>query len=1011
MLAAILAVVALVTSFAVATVVFLDERGTAGLTTELETRAGADLALRASLDRAEDAAAQDAEVRAAIDRTFAATGVDFTVTRSLESEAYYKVPAVGDELRTGGPAVAASYVDLESRAQFETGGVPADDHEVAVQADAAALIGLEVGDEVLLNDVLFTVSGTWRALDPLDPRWYGDEIVATGGEARLGPFVIDESGWSQFGSPPVAIWTLAPASLNEITATNFESVISAWDRAQDAWRGTVSEYETIAIQRRLARTLDEFAVRIDGLRAIEPVAFVLMAGSALVALSQVIQLLVATRERESELFWARGQSPVGVARRLTLEVAVAALLGAVLGGAAVIGGMIGLGQSASLTGIRSNALAVPSIVVGGAILVAAIVAYRSALSVSTPTRGGRAEGRVRRVAIPGVIALVSIAAVLSVWQLRLYGSPLTPSADGSSSIDPIAVAAPALALVAVVLIGLAVFPALVRVYDRRTSAGGVRAHLSARTLVRDARRVVAPLVVVALAVGSATVAATFSATWSTAFDRSAELHAGADLRVSSRFSPLSAAQREAVGRTDGVQIVAPVDVQTLSVGTVTGTTLAATPGAVRELITTAGGTFSPEDAASAIALEQPGPVIAEGTESVTVRVEALGFVEPPTLGAWIADELGGLHPVTFGEPEEEPEGVLAYTAPLDGEVGTLLAFDVGLPVQDVENRPSFRLLELVAATSAGEDTQKLDQFWVVDTLRSQLYPPIMFADGSGFTLDFGLPSVRMTAAIDGTAVDQLRPEVLVSQRLATLLELKEGDLIAFSIRDGVERINAFVAGIVPAIPGARTGSAVLMDLAVNNHLQLRTERVPGQTTDLWVSTDDPEKVREEIRPALPANTRIDTSADLVGRQVLGAASIALWGAAVCCLLIAIVAVSSASQSRVRWGRNDIASLRAVGLGARDQSAVLLREFGVVLGAATVIGFVAGAVVSVLTVPELARAAVDRSYLESETGLSIDWLGLGMLLLALATGVALVLAGLTRRVRVLASTSLPSEGHE
>jgi predicted lysophospholipase L1 biosynthesis ABC-type transport system permease subunit len=202
-----------------------------------------------------------------------------------------------------------------------------------------------------------------------------------------------------------------------------------------------------------------------------------------------------------------------------------------------------------------------------------------------------------------------------------------------------------------------------------------------------------------------------------------------------------------------------------------------------------------------------------------------------------------------------------------------------------------------------------------------------------------------------------------------------------------------------------------MDLAVNNHLQLRTERVPGQTTDLWVSTDDPEKVREEIRPALPANTRIDTSADLVGRQVLGAASIALWGAAVCCLLIAIVAVSSASQSRVRWGRNDIASLRAIGLGARDQSAVLLREFGVVLGAATVLGFVAGAVVSVLTVPELARAAVDRSYLESETGLGVDWLGLGMLLLVLAMGVALVLAGLTRRVRVIASTSLPSEGHE
>jgi hypothetical protein len=69
------------------------------------------------------------------------------------------------------------------------------------------------------------------------------------------------------------------------------------------------------------------------------------------------------------------------------------------------------------------------------------------------------------------------------------------------------------------------------------------------------------------------------------------------------------------------------------------------------------------------------------------------------------------------------------------------------------------------------------------------------------------------------------------------------------------------------------------------------------------------------------------------------------------------------------------------------------------------------VVSVLTVPELARAAVDRSYLESESGLAMDWVGWGMLLLALAAGVALILAGLSRRVRILAATSLPSEGHE
>jgi predicted lysophospholipase L1 biosynthesis ABC-type transport system permease subunit len=170
-------------------------------------------------------------------------------------------------------------------------------------------------------------------------------------------------------------------------------------------------------------------------------------------------------------------------------------------------------------------------------------------------------------------------------------------------------------------------------------------------------------------------------------------------------------------------------------------------------------------------------------------------------------------------------------------------------------------------------------------------------------------------------------------------------------------------------------------------------------------------VRDSIRPSLPASARIDSSDDPVGRQVLGAASIALWTAALCCLLIALVAVGSASSSRLRWGRNDVASLRAIGMSAREQSTTVLREMALVLSVAAVAGIVAGVLVSVLTVPELARAAVDRAYLSLGAGLSVDWLGLGLLLGALAVGITVILVDLSRRVRKLASTSLPSEGHE
>ena len=981
-LAAILVVVALVCGFSVATSVFIEDRATQGLRSELALRAGDDLALRASLDLADNAEQQDDEVRDAIAEQLAPTGIRFTVTRTLESGAFYQLN------RESGAASAATIDDLESRAEFETGSVAQGPNETAVQADAAAALGLTVGDEVVINEVPFRVSGTWRALDPLDPRWYGDETVATGGTDRKGPFVITEAAWAQFDPGPTAVWTIVPVSIDEFTATNSVLVGPAWATAKEDWRGEVSESNSLAIQRRLARTLDEFAARIEGLRAIEPVAAVLVAGSALVVLSQLVQLLVATRERETFLFWARGQATVAIARRTALEV----------GGTALVGGALGAGVVAVLTAVRPSAFIVPVVVVVGAIVFAAVASYRSAVSVTTSTRGGRGSARARRVAVPGAVILIAIGAALAVWQLRLYGSPLTPDAEGSSSVDPIVVVAPAAALVAVVLAALAVFPAIVALYAKRTARSGVTSHLSARTLARQTSRVAAPLVIVALAVGSLTVAASFAATWDRLFTETAALHAGADLRVSSPLAPLSAEQIDTVTATDDVEAVAPLDVQTLSVAAVTGTVLAASPQAVR-----------PEDA-DAIRLDQPGPVVPADATQLTLRVEAVDFVTPPALSASIVDSLGRVRGITFDAPKAEAGDVLAYRATLDsGAAGTLISIDVSFAGDQIfeEEPASFSLVGI----DADGTNLELDQVWVLDTLSDQLFPPFPNSDGNGFRIEEGLPSVRMTATLDGTVNDVARPNVVVTQRLATLLELEPGDLISFSLRDVVGSLTFTVARITPAIPGADSDLAVLIDLAVINHFHQRASKSPPEPTDLWVTTEAPDEVRTAIRDELPANALIETSEDSIARGALGAAAIALWIAAACCVLIALVAVGAASSSRLRWGRNDIASLRAIGVSARGQSAVVLRELGLVLGVAVLAGLVAGALVCVLTVPQLASAAVDRAYVSLGAELLVEWPGLGILLGALAVGVAVILVNLARRVRSLASTVLPSEEHE
>src|SRR5690606_25001926 len=144
----------------------------------------------------------------------------------------------------------------------------------------------------------------------------------------------------------------------------------------------------------------------------------------------------------------------------------------------------------------------------------------------------------------------------------------------------------------------------------------------------------------------------------------------------------------------------------------------------------------------------------------------------------------------------------------------------------------------------------------------------------GFEMTYGLPSVRMTATLDATAVDAFRPSVVVTERLAELLELETGDLLVLTLSDVVGNLDTMVTGITPAIPGAASDSAVLLDLAMINHLHQRSDASAPALTGVWVASDDTEAASNEIRAFLPASARIQSSTDPVGRQVLGAAAIA-----------------------------------------------------------------------------------------------------------------------------------------
>ena len=1015
-LVAIGAVLAITTTLTVGTVVLLDQQGSRGIQSELETRVGGDLALRASLAMSSNPERQDEQVRDAISTSFASSNLDLDVVRTLESHVtLLAVTDDPDEAEHGGSA--RSIPDFDERVDMVVGAAAGAPNEVAVQADAAERLGLEPGDEVLVAGERFVVSGTWRAQDLLDPRWFADPMIGTGYDDDYGPFVIDESAWSRLDVNPSVFWTIIPDA-DQIDATNIGSIIGAWNRIRDDWRPTVAGMESLTSQNPLVQTLRSLEARLDGLRATQPVIFTLVGAAALVGLAELIRLLVATRRRVNALYWARGDSRLGIARRTAVDVSFASILGAIIGAGATAAGTIAIWGVDALAQVGPSAALPTAAVLVGTVIIA-IVASRPEVS-SAGGRTARTSRTVRRAALPGIAVLFALAAAVSVWQLRLYGSPLTPTVDGLGDVDPVAVLAPALSLAAAVLASVLAVPRIALVLERLARRGTLTAQLSARGIRARTALLTAPLVLMALASGTVTVAAAYSATWDGAFTETAALRSGSDLHAIARSVGISATAQDAVLEVDGVSDAAPLEVQPLSIGGESGTLLGATPQAVADLATAVDGAFDPAAAAEQIESSVPGPVLPSEATGLGLTITADGLVAPPTVSVYLVDALGFLRsvPGALEQVDGPPAGeqLLTYSiTPIPTPPGgpwQVASIDFGFADQDFETSGAEVHLEGMTATVAGAtETVPLDQFWVADSPGLPVEPPATDPGGSGFIIVAPTTGARVTPSLSGNAEDSPRPRVVVSQQLATRFDVEVGDMLSFPLQDGIDRLDCIVSGVVPAVPGAPDEIAVLMDLGVIQHFQLRTTAVPADARDLWIASEDPSATATGVRAELPANTRIDSALDPVGRGILGSASIALWAAAIGIALVAIIGIASSASARVRSARTDIAVLRALGLSTRDQGRIPAGELRIVLALGLVVGLLSGFAVALLTIPNFARAAVTSPYFSIATAMRIDLLGWAALLGALVLAAGVIVAIAAARVRARVATAVPGEEAE
>lgn len=928
---ALFAVVAIATGASSGLAGYLSAATTSGVRAAFSTAAGFDGALR--IDVRSDGEAQDAAVRQLVSAQF--PGVPLAVDRTVQTE---PVPVeFGEVLVEFGAApvelepvpvdtpeatvrVVLAAFPVEERAALVGGSWATASDEGVLHADAARRWGVVPGDAVTLPDgTVITITGTWLPVDALDPIWFGESLAATGaaGEA-IGPLVVDEATLEPLR--PFARWVLHP----DPTLVDADDLAAIVDGAVTL-RDVLGSSDAVATGNVLVTGgMAELAARmdrsLDALSGVSPVPAVLLGAIGFVALVELARLLVRVRLVETGVLRARGAS----ARRITATTAGEAGLVAVPAGA------LGAVAAGLVTGVVVWPIAAVVVIATAAVFaVVALLAARRPLNRETALDSGRG----RRVAAVGLLVLALAAAIVSVWQFRLYGSPIVRGADGRTAVDPIAVLAPTLALLAGALIVVTLVTPATAVVQSVTRRARVGWALAGWQLARRVTVFATPVLLVSLAVGGTVVAATYGATWDRAATIARETGNGAAVRVVTPW-PLA--------EVGGVDAAAPALTATLQAGDDRVRLLAVPADLLAAVVEPADGAVSGGAIASGIAAPPSVPLPA-GTDSLQIAPAvadgAAADAAAVEVSLWLVDEWGAVQ--RLDAPFAVPAGQWSLGA---------IEFLGGSPEP----------LSLSAVTSDGVQSLPVDD-WVeapdVDSRLPRLVPP---------------------AALD--------IPIVVSQSFADRGSLAVGDEISLRFEGTGRRLAGTISGIVPVVPGAPTELAVVADLPAFAAQQLAVSETVPTSNEVWLATEHPAQVAAALASR---GVLVTTDAGGPGDALLASGRVALWIGAAGALVLAAAAVGAVAGALLRDRAGEVVVLRAIGSGPRAQAASRRRELSLVLGWSLFGGIAIGILVSALTITELAASAVVGASTAVPVVLLVDGPAVG---LALGVGIA-GLAGL------------------
>ncbi|GAA3733266.1 ABC transporter permease [Leifsonia bigeumensis] len=911
----------------------------------------------------------------------------------------------------------------------------------ALQADAARQLGLKVGDVLELGATgtakSVEIVGTWLPKDAGDPRWFADSGATTGnahpagdGTESFGPLMVDEAVLPSLGPVPFVHWTIivdanrvAPGDLAQLgqVATNLRQAIIDDD--------TIGKGD-ILVSGSLADTTTTVQRGLNSARGVTPVGILLAGLIGLIALVQLARLLSLARRPENALLRSRGASAQWLTATGIGEAVVVAVIGCALGYAAGSGALVGLfGVSAMAYApwefAALIAVAVLAIYGTTAFLDSIRLAQRDAVDDS---------GRTRAAATIGTAVLAVAAAAVAVWQSLLYGSPIVTTAQGGTTVDPLAVVAPTLALIAIALVLLVVFGPLTAAWQRiATRRPRLQPSYSARQVARGIGSYAVAVLVVSLAIGGVVIASGYSGSWRSLGDRNAELTAGADARITLTQSDLPLAGTEPVTGADflgvaGVTDAVPVLSTPVTIGDNDSGRLTAIPAAdIGAVVNDAEGTVDVATLESTLSgFEQRGVELPAGTTSLSLDA-TLSVIDPTTgepattkgyagTTLWFQDSEGGISSTALPQLfVDSLEAGKSLTTPLTVKFAPseatrwLVAIDYS--VRADSNWLEMHYGGLVATTPSGAQPVALDTLGWMD-LQYSAFANSTLMDADGLTL--GLPGAQdgrnrlrmMDVGAQALAAGGVRFEsprsvpVVVTQEFADAYDLAVDDKLDLRFSGTGLVVTSTVAAIAPVLPGAPSPNQALADLNQLNDYLLRASPVVPRANQVWLSAGGPTVIDSEaLDTSLPDGATIVTPANATDNSFAAPAELALWIAAIGCLLLAVISLGAVALTVARARRGEVVVLRAVGISARQQSRSRLGEFSAIVLISVVFGLVGGLLVSALTSANLARSAVlgIPSGLQATLAFAVIP-GAGLLLIGLVImlGIAVVSASRVRR---------------